>query len=138
MTVLFFMMLMAQAPGPPIATVVEGSSSGFDEPNTVIVRSAAEWGALWKSHAGPQPAPAVDFSMNVVAAVFSGMRPTAGYRVEIVGTRRENDSLVVEYVERRPPADAIVLQVLTSPFHIVTLTRFDGPIRFRRSPVGAP
>ena len=138
MTVLIFMVMMAQTSSPPVATVGEGSSSGIDEPNTVIVRSAAEWDALWNSHAGPQPAPAVDFSLNVVAAAFLGIRPTAGYRVEIVGTRRENDALVVEYVERRPAADAIVLQVLTSPFHIVTLPRFNGPIRFRRSPVGAP
>jgi protease stability complex PrcB-like protein len=138
MMVLILMMMMAQTPGPSMATVGEGSSSGIDEPNTVIVRSVPEWGALWKSHAGLQPAPAVDFSTNLVAAVFLGMRPTAGYRVEIVGIRRENDALIVEYVERRPAADAIVSQVLTSPFHIVKLPRFNGPIRFRQRGVGAP
>jgi len=132
MMVLILMMMTAQTPGPSVATVGEGSSSGIDEPSTVILRSASEWGALWKSHAGPQPAPAVDFSTNMVAAVFLGMRPTAGFRVEIVGARRENDALVVEYVERPPGAGTLVGQILTSPFHIVTLPRFSGPVRFQK------
>jgi hypothetical protein len=44
--------------------------------------------------------------------------------------------LIVEYAERRPPADAIVTQALTTPFHIVRLPTHDGPVRFRR--VSAP
>jgi hypothetical protein len=48
----------------------------------VIVRSAADWGALWAAHS-PQPAPAVDFSRALVAGVFLGSRPSAGFRVEI-------------------------------------------------------
>lgn len=132
MMALILMMMMAQTPGPSMATVSEGSSSAIDEPNMVIVRSAPEWDALWKSHAGLQPVPAVDLSTNMVAAVFVGMRPTAGFRVEIVGARRENDALVVEYVERPPSPRTLVGQVLTAPFHIVTLPRFTGPVRFRK------
>ena len=136
MMVLILMTMMAQTPGPSMATVGEGSSSGIDEPNTVIVRSASEWDHLWKSHAGIQPSPVLDLSTNMVAAVFLGMRPTAGFRVEIVGARRESDALVVEYVERQPGAKTLVGQVLTSPFHIVTLPRFNGPVRFRKVAAG--
>jgi hypothetical protein len=70
--------------------------------------------------------------------VWLGTRPTGGYDVEIVATRRDGNALVVEYVEHRPPADAIVTQALTSPFHIVKLPRADGPVRFRDvSPAGS-
>ena len=128
--------MMAQAPGA-VVTVAEGTASGIEDPREVVVRSSAEWEALWKAHAGPQPAPAVDFSTSVVAAVFLGTRPTAGYGVEIRGTRREADTLVVEYVERAPGADTIVAQVLTSPFHVVKLPPFSGPVRFRKTAIGA-
>ena len=136
MTAFVLAAVMAQVPGAP-ATVAQGAASAIDNPREVIVRSSPEWEALWKSHAGPQPAPAVDFSASLVAAVFLGTRPTAGYLVEILGTRRENDALVVEYVERAPAADAIVAQVLTSPFHVVKLPRFGGPVRFRKMAAGA-
>ena len=128
---------MAQGPAT-VPTVAQGPSSGVEEPRQVVVRSRAEWDTLWKSHAGPQTAPAVDFSTSMVAAVFLGTRPTGGYRVEIVGARREDDALVVEYVERPPASDALVAQVLTSPFHMVRLPLFNGPIRFRRSGAGSP
>jgi hypothetical protein len=137
MNALILAVFMAQGPAA-IPTVAQGPSSGIEEPRQVVVRSPAEWETLWKSHAGPQAAPAVDFSTSLVAAVFLGTRPTGGFRVEIVAARRENDALVVEYVERRPAADTLVTQILTSPFHMVSLPRFTGPIRFRRSGAGSP
>ena len=133
MIAVILMIVMAQAPSLNMTAVAQGTSSGIDDSREVVVRSPAEWQALWKAHAGPQAAPAIDFSTDVVAAVFLGTRPTGGFQVEIVAARLENGALMVEYVERRPGADAIVTQVQTSPFHIVKLPRFDGPIRFRRS-----
>ena len=137
MNALILAIFMAQGPAA-VPTVAQGASSGVEEPAQVVVRSPAEWETLWKSHAGPQAAPAVDFSTSMVAAVFLGTRPTGGYRVEIVGTRLENDQLIIEYIERPPGAGALVTQILTSPFHIVKLPRFNGPIRFRRSGAGSP
>jgi hypothetical protein len=65
-----------------------------------------------------------------VVGVFLGTRPTAGFQVEITGVREQDGALVVEYVERRPPSDAMVAQVLTAPFHLVTVPRHEGPVRF--------
>lgn len=124
--------IVAQAPSPSVATVAQGSSSSVDEPRQVVARTPAEWEAIWKSHAGAQALPAVDFSTSMVAAVFLGTRPTGGFRVDIEGTRQEAGVLVIDYVERAPGADTIVTQVLTSPFHIVRIPRNDGATRFRR------
>lgn len=137
MNALLLAVFMTQVPAAA-PTVAQGPSSGVEAPRQVVVRSPAEWDTLWKSHAGPQTAPAVDFSTSIVAAVFLGTRPSGGFRAEILGARRENDALVVEYVEGMPAADAIVTQVLTSPFHIVKLPRFNGPIRFRKVAARAP
>jgi hypothetical protein len=87
---------------------------------------------LWKEHGVTQPLPVVNFSKEIVAAVFLGSRPTGGFNVEILSTRVEGDALIVEYGERRPGRGDIVSQVLTSPFHIVRLPAHKGPVRFEK------
>jgi PrcB C-terminal len=129
-------LLVAQAQTSPVATVAQGPASAIEDPREAIVRSQTELAALWKSHAGPQSAPSVDFSANVVAAVFLGTRPTGGFRVDILGTRREGQALVIDYAERAPGREDIVPQVLTTPFHIVALPRYEGTIRFRKTTDG--
>jgi hypothetical protein len=105
--------------------------SAITEPREVVIRSSAEWNALWKEHGSTQPVPAVNFSKELVAAVFLGIRPTGGFSVEVVGARIEGDVLIVEYVEQRPGRGSIVTQVLTSPFHIVKLPAHKGSVRFQ-------
>jgi hypothetical protein len=123
---------IAQSANSPVTTVAQGAYSGVSEASDVVVRSQVEWDALWKAHAGLKPIPAVDFSQEFIAVVFLGTRPSGGFGAEILGTRREAAVLVIEYRERAPAASDIVTQALTSPFHIVKVPRFDGPIRFRK------
>ena len=125
-------MTPAQAPEVRLVPVARGSSSGIAEAAQIVVRSNAEWAKLWKSHGAAQPVPAIDFARQMVAGVFLGTRPTGGYSVEIVGARREGPALVLEYVERTPPPDAVLTQALTEPFHIVRLDAHAGPVQFRR------
>ena len=132
MLIAILVVAIAQSATPPVATVAQGAYSGISDASEVVVRSPAEWGALWKAHAGLKPIPAVDFSQEFIAAVFLGTRPSGGFGAEIVGTRRDAAALVIEYRERAPAATDIVTQALTSPFHIVKVPRFDGPIRFRK------
>ena len=130
-------MLMEQEPSG-IVTLARGTRSAVTDPTQATARTPSDWQALWKSHGGTAPAPAVDFANEMVAAVFLGTRPTGGYGVEIVSSRREGDGLIIEFIERIPPADAIVTQALTSPFHIVKVRRHDGPVRVLRVSPPAP
>jgi hypothetical protein len=132
MLIAILVVAIAQSATPPVTTVAQGAYSGISDASEVVVRSRAEWDALWKAHAGLQPIPAVDFSQEFIAAVFLGTRRSGGFGAEILGTRREAAALVIEYRERVPAASDIVTQALTSPFHIVRVPRFDGPIRFRK------
>jgi hypothetical protein len=128
------MIILVLAADPAITTVARGPMSGIAGSRQAVARTAAEWTTLWSAHAGARPTPAVDFLTSMVAAVFLGTQPTAGFSVEIVGTHHDVDALIVEYVERRPGRDDITAQVITSPFHIVTLPRHDGAIRFEKRP----
>jgi hypothetical protein len=121
---------LALAADVSFTTVARGSASGQQTERQVTVRTAAEWGELWKSHAPGQKAPAIDFSTKMVVGVFLGTQPTAGISVEIVALRTEKDALVVDYVERRPDRGMMAAQILTEPFHLVSLPEHDGPVRF--------
>lgn len=123
--------LMA-APGEAPTTVARGTLSAIDEHREVVVRTADEWKNLWQQHAGEAAPPLVDFSDLTIVAVFLGTRATAGYDVTIVAVEREGGDVVVRYRESRPAPGMLTAQVLTSPFHIVTVPRFAGAARFER------
>lgn len=115
----------------PFVTVAQGASSQILEPRNITVRTAAEWQALWKAH-DSRPAPGVDFSQSIVVGVFLGLRRTAGFSVEITAINAKNAGAVVQYAERRPSAGAATAQVLTSPFHLVSMPRDIRTIEFLR------
>ena len=131
MLVLLLAALLQTAP-PPLRTVGKGPMSAIDEPRQVTVRSAAEWGALWKENGARAPLPAVDFSREMVVGVFVGTRPTAGYGVEIVRAIGNSSSLIVEYVETAPSRDTITAQVLTAPYHLAAIPKRDGTVVFKK------
>jgi hypothetical protein len=123
---------MGQVSSAELVTVAQGPMSNIEEARQAVVRTAAEWQALWKEHDAQRAAPPVDFTQSIVVAVFLGTRPTAGFSVEITAMNTEGSRVVVEYRERRPPRDALAAQVLTAPFHIVRLARTTGSVEFRQ------
>lgn len=128
--------LMAMAATPSdMTTIARGTLSGVERPREAVIRTSQEWGALWKEHAPERTPPAVDFATRTVIAVFIGTRPSAGFDVEIVNVAPDATAAaaaVVHYRERRPGAGEMTAQILTSPFHIVSVPRLEGRARFER------
>ena len=131
----FSVLCCAAAPADAIAfkTIDRGGQSNIESAREVVVRTAAEWTALWKQHMPGRKPAAVDFKRSVVVGVFLGSRATGGYSVDITGIERRGTELVVTYREGRPAPNDMVTQVLTSPFHIVSTGRFAGPVHFARA-----
>jgi hypothetical protein len=115
------------------AIVARDTMSQVDEPKQVVARTAAEWAALWRQHAGESPAPNVDLGTRTIVAIFLGTRPSAGYAVDITGTQESKGVLTVSWRERRPDPGDITAQVLTTPMAIASLPKFAGEIRFVRA-----
>ena len=126
------LVLMLAMQAPSIQTIVTDMMSQVDSPKQVVARTPAEWTTLWREHAGGTAAPQVDFGSRTVVAVFLGTRSSAGYFVEITGTRHDKGALVVEWRERRPERGQVSAQVITSPAHIATIPKFAGEIRFEK------
>ena len=113
-------------------TVGQGTIGQIVEPREAVVRTDEAWELLWSENSPQTTRPAVDFSHSLVAGVFLGSRPTAGFTVEVVRVRRQGDVAVVEYVEHLPERGALTAQVLTAPFHLVSLPRDVGTVRFTK------
>lgn len=114
------------------AIVAREMMSQIDEQQQVVARTPAEWAALWRRHAGESPAPKVDLGTRTIVAIFLGSRPSAGYAVDITGTREAAGVLTVQWSERRPERGVISAQVLTSPAVIASIPKFTGEIKFEK------
>jgi len=114
----------------PFASIAKGFVSDQETPRQAVVRTPAAWQTLWNGRAPGDKLPAVDFATKMVVGVFLGTTPTAGYGVEIVGVKTDGDTLVVEYTERAPGRGTMAAQILTQPFHLVSVPRHEGTVRF--------
>ena len=113
-------------------SIARGTSSGVAESREIVIESAPDWPALWAHHAPGTPPPSVDFATEVAVGVLAGERPSAGYEVDIVAIERHSAETTVVYRLTDPPKDALVAEMLTSPFHLARLPRQGLPIRFQR------
>ena len=129
-----FLMTIASAQMPAFTTVAKGDASGQQEARQVTIRTAAEWTALWKDHSPAEKMPAVDFAKNMVVGIFLGSKPSTGHEVEIVGVRTEGKDVIVEYVQKQPGRGTMAAQILTEPYHLVSIPRHTGPVRFTQVP----
>ena len=116
-----------------VETIATESMSQIDVPKQAVARTAEEWTALWRQHAGETAAPKVDFAARTVVAVFLGSRMSGGFGVEITGTKRQGNVLIVEWRERRPQPGNVAAAVITSPAHIASIPKFTGEIKFEKA-----
>jgi len=118
---------------PTMTTIDKGDHSNMDDARQVSVKTEDAWKQLWQQHSPDRPKPAIDFSKEMVVGVFLGSRPTAGYTVEIASATVNTGTLVVRYRETAPGRGTMTAQVITSPFHLVTLPIFPGEVKFEKA-----
>jgi PrcB C-terminal len=115
---------------PTLRELRQGDESNVDAARQVVVRTQAEWEALWRQHSPDAPRPQVDFRSDMVLALFLGSRPTPGYAVNIVSVTAVGDDLIVRYRETKPPPGGVTIQVLTFPYHMVLTPQRPGRVSF--------
>lgn len=120
-------------------------------PLQTVVRDEASWASLWAAHATlavpgfdpsqAAPRPAVDFSRNMVVAVFMGSQPNGCYGTRIDGIYRSGGKLQVAVLNSVPGDSSICTMALTSPAHMVQVARSEEHVEFhvqtlRSEPLG--
>ena len=106
-------------------TIEKGDQSNIDDARQVLVRTEAEWTKLWQQHAPDHPRPRVDFSKEMVVAVFMGSRPNAGFSTTITSATAGNGALIVRYKDTKPGPSSVSAQILTFPYHLVAIPKAD-------------
>jgi hypothetical protein len=87
-----------------------------------FIQTQQEWDALWQRTSSSE-IPDIDFSSNIVIAVYMGERVTGGFRIEIINIVESITHRRVYIRETSPsPSDPVTL-ALTQPYHIVKLNR---------------
>src|SRR5438067_1161743 len=114
----------------PFISIAKGFVSDQETARQAVVRTPEAWQALWNDHATGDKHPVVGSATKMAVAVILGRQPTAGYGVEIEDVKTDGDTLVVEYTERAPGRGTMAAQILTQPFHLVSVPRHEGTVRF--------
>lgn len=97
----------------------------------------ANHGAIQQSayEGGPKIAAAIDPAVaglgelvsrddgRLYIAVFAGSQRTGGYAIRVASVDRAGETLTVRAVFSAPASDALTIQVLTSPAHLVSIDR---------------
>jgi hypothetical protein len=112
-----------------VGTHAQGITGRINE----VLADRASLDAFWRMVAAgtePPPAvPAVDFTKDMAIAVSPGVMNTAGYTVEITKVTSDGARLTVTVVVTKPTG--FVAEVLTQPYHVITLGKTDLPVEFK-------
>lgn len=123
-------------------TLAQGVMGPFGAPANHVIRSQQELQATGVERLLP-PGTRVDWSREMVLAVFMGTKNSGGYSVEVRGVRREQMMTIlpvpgpapsyyleVQVEHRGPPPGSFVTMALTAPFHVVKLARSSERVDF--------
>jgi predicted nicotinamide N-methyase len=110
-----------------IRTIVQGTDSRIAVHRELVIRTPGWWQFIWHEHRGSFEPPPIDFSRQMIVAVFGGSAG-AGSSIEIIAAVREGASIVVRYREQLRPRDAKSLR----PFHIVAIPADRSTVTFVR------
>jgi len=118
-------------------TIEKGFFSGITEKKNLVIRTQDQRAKLWNKHTSiripPPEAPAIDFTENMILAVFMGQKPSGSFAVEITRVEKCENGLVVFFSEVEPPPDAVVTAVLTQPYHIIRIEKSNLPVKFKKT-----
>lgn len=120
----------AYAGSVPFGTLERGDDtpSGLDTPTVILSRN--DWQSFWRSHAGEQEPPAVDFAEEMVIVGTVGPREEAGDSVEVRRILQVDLGTLTEVYERVPGDFCSPAARTHAPYHIVVAPRTPPPIRF--------
>lgn len=114
-------------------TVSEGSNSNIDKREVRIITSGEELQEIFaKINSTRKPGieiPEVDWKSQTIIAAFLGKKSTAGYGLQIVQVRDNEESRVYKFSETAPSSgEDVVSMVITSPYMIVVVENNDKKI----------
>ena len=121
--------------GVGFVKIAQGNTSGIDTQRLEIIRSQAEYQALWQVHAGTTEllAPALDFQTQMLIVSFAGNQPSGGYRLEIEKITQTDQGLAIELVLIQPGSNCLLSQAISQPYLLATSPISQAAVKFSLS-----
>ena len=117
------------APALPPRSVAKGAFSGITDARQEVIRDKAAFAKVWdelQAQSRTRPSrPEIEFAHEMLVLVTLGQRRTGGFSIEVVNVEVRQNRLRIEVRRQKPPPDAMVIQSLTSPFHLVAVPKSD-------------
>jgi len=116
-------------------TIEKGYYGGHKPKAEYVIKDEKEWEKIWNSTYSictPKPdAPTIDFSKDMVIAVYQGEFNTGGYGIEIKQITEGSNSLEVIVEETFPGPNDMVTMAFSQPYHIVKTEKSDKNVTFK-------
>lgn len=100
-----------------------GAASAVPMRKNYVIENDAEFEELWSLIGAPGERPVVDFSKDVVVAVFQGEKPTGGYGIRVTAVADKDAAREVWVSLAEPEEGCAVTQAVTSPYHVISLPK---------------
>lgn len=109
---------------PEVSATARASNSlcALEAPQVKIISNAEGWQQWVAAHPLDWPVPP-DWSTQARVIIALGNKPTAGYGLSFSGFSQENALLKLAVQQHKPPADAMVAQMITSPCLVVDVSQ---------------
>ncbi len=114
----------------PFETVDSGGGYNYETRDNYTITDTSTWESLWlelySGHSHPPEVPVVNFTSDMLIAVFQGERGSSGYFTNITRVIMTNAYYLVYVDEIHPGESCGTLAVMTYPYHIVKIS--DHPL----------
>lgn len=103
---------------------ISSGTTGSPTAGEIVATSNQEWRDKWLASEATGPPPEVedvDFTKEVVVALFAGERPTGGWRIEDLEVKRQGTFSAVSYAVVGPGKGCMTTQALTSPYLVLAV-----------------
>lgn len=118
-----------------LETLSRDAYSGHELRKNYIITDAATWKDIWAETLSDHPqmpeVPGVDFSTEMVLAVYMGRKTSGGYSTTIERVVETDDKLEVFVKETRPGRGMMTTMALTNPYHAVKIQKSDKKVEFK-------
>ncbi len=122
----------------PFDLLTEADHTGAYPRGQQVIRTQAGWQDYWHAvHAGQPVMPPllpVDFRTNQVLVINTGLVPTDGYDLRIVGILTSARGTTVDFTETVPTISCKVANRATNRYLMVRTVTLPEPVTFRLSP----
>ncbi len=117
-----------------LETIASGAVSGHKWAQNYVITDEVSWNNLWRttySNTTPMPElPKIDFSKEMVLAIYLGKKNTGGFNTFVEGVYEYDDHVLVSARKTTPQPGRNVIMITTEPYTIVKTERVDKEVTF--------